>query len=97
MRATLRPLPRRAGYQPIPIKQDITADEQAFIEAHRTRFRNLRTIDEERASTLAMALPPTDWLCGRGERKDLNNPRLPYYEPAMWWARRAWRRPTISC
>ncbi len=36
------------GYQPIPIKQDITADEQAFIEAHRNELPELETIDEER-------------------------------------------------
>src|SRR3954451_24322053 len=33
LRATLRHFRVSPGYQPIPIKQDITADEQAFIEA----------------------------------------------------------------
>src|SRR3954452_5483640 len=33
LRTTLNRFRHTAGYQPIPIKQDITADEQAFIEA----------------------------------------------------------------
>ncbi|MDR3451322.1 MAG: penicillin-binding protein 2, partial [Rhodoferax sp.] len=36
------------GYQPIPIKQEITPDEQAFIEAHRNELPELETIDVER-------------------------------------------------
>ena len=35
LRATLRRYRAAPGYQPIPIKQDITADEQAFIQSHR--------------------------------------------------------------
>ena len=35
-------------YQPIPLKVDITADEQAFIEAHRNELPELQTLDEER-------------------------------------------------
>ena len=37
LRATLRHYRAAPGYQPIPIKQDITADEQAFIAAHAQR------------------------------------------------------------
>ena len=48
LRATLRRYRAAPGYQPIPIKQDITADEQAFIEAHRNELPELETIDEER-------------------------------------------------
>src|ERR1039458_10147037 len=46
--ATLRRYRSAPGYQPIPIKQDITADEVAFIEAHRNELPELETIDEER-------------------------------------------------
>ena len=38
LRATLRRYRAAPGYQPIPIKQDITADEQAFIEARRNEL-----------------------------------------------------------
>src|ERR1700741_367414 len=36
------------GYQPIPIKQEVTPDELAFIEAHRNELPELETIDVER-------------------------------------------------
>jgi penicillin-binding protein 2 len=36
------------NYQPIPLKQDITPDEQAFIAAHRDEFPELETLDEQR-------------------------------------------------
>src|SRR6202044_1096876 len=35
LRGTLRHYRASPGYQPIPIKQDITADEDAFLEAHK--------------------------------------------------------------
>jgi penicillin-binding protein 2 len=35
-------------YQPIPLKQDITPDEQAFIAAHRDELPELETLDEQR-------------------------------------------------
>ncbi len=35
-------------YQAIPLKQDITPDEQAFIEAHRNELPELETRDEQR-------------------------------------------------
>ena len=70
------------GYQPIPIKQDVTADEQAFIEAHRNELPELETIDEERR------LYPRDGFAahligyvGEVSEDDLNNPRFAYYEP----------------
>ena len=48
LRATLRHYRASPGYQPIPIKQDITADEDAFIEAHKNELPELETIHEER-------------------------------------------------
>jgi penicillin-binding protein 2 len=35
-------------YEPIPLKKDITADEQAFIAAHRDELPELETQDEQR-------------------------------------------------
>jgi penicillin-binding protein 2 len=82
LRATLRHYRASPGYQPIPIKQDITADEQAFIEARRNELPELETIDEERR------LYPRDGFAahligyvGEVSEDDLNNPRFAYYEP----------------
>jgi len=82
LRATLRRYRTQPGYQPIPIKQDVTADEQAFIAAHRNEFPELETIDEERR------LYPRDGFAahligyvGEVSEDDLNNPRFAYYEP----------------
>jgi penicillin-binding protein 2 len=83
LRATLRRYGAAHGYQPIPIKQDITADEQAFIESHRNELPELETVDEERR------LYPRDGFAAHligyvGEvSEDMlnNNPRYAYYEP----------------
>jgi len=82
LRATLKRYRAAPGYQPIPIKLDITADEQAFIEARRNELPELETIDEERR------LYPRDGFAshligyvGEVSEDDLNNPRFAYYEP----------------
>jgi penicillin-binding protein 2 len=82
LRATLRHYRASPGYQPIPIKKDITADEQAFIEAHRNELPELETVDEERR------LYPRDGFAahligyvGEVSEEDLNNPRYAYYAP----------------
>ena len=82
LKATIKRYRAAPGYQPIPIKQDITADEQAFIEAHRNELPELETIDEERR------LYPRDGFAanligyvGEVSEEDLNNPRFSYYEP----------------
>lgn len=83
LRATLKHYRLSPGYQPIPIKQDITADEQAFIEAHRNELPELETIDEERR------LYPRDGFAshligyvGEISEDELNNdPRYAFYEP----------------
>ena len=46
--ATLKHYALAPKYQPIPLKQDITPDEQAFIEAHRYELPALETEDEQR-------------------------------------------------
>ena len=48
LQATLRHYRAAPGYQPIPIKQEVTPDEEAFIEAHRNELPELETIDVER-------------------------------------------------
>src|SRR6202161_1955056 len=80
--ATLHHYRAAPGYQPIPIKQDISPDEQAFIEAHRNELPELETIDEERR------LYPRDGYAahligyvGEVSEEDLNNPRYAAYEP----------------
>jgi penicillin-binding protein 2 len=82
LRATLRRYRAAPGYQPIPIKQDITADEQAFIEAHRNELPELETIDEERR------LYPRDGFAahligyvGEVSEEMLNDPRYASYAP----------------
>jgi len=82
LRATLRRYRAAPGYQPIPIKQDVTADEQAFIEAHRNELPELETIDEERR------LYPRDGFAahligyvGEVSEEDLNQSRYAAYEP----------------
>jgi penicillin-binding protein 2 len=82
LRATLKKYRSAPLYQPIPIKQDITADEQAFVEAHRNELPELETILEERR------LYPRDGFASHligyvseVSEEDLNNSRFAYYEP----------------
>src|SRR5450631_1415466 len=82
LRATLRRYRAAPGYQPIAIKEDVTADEQAFIEAHRNELPELETIDEERR------LYPRDGFAshligyvGEVSEEDLNQTRYAAYEP----------------
>ena len=85
LQATLHHYRAAPGYQPIPIKQDITADEQAFIESHRNELPELETIDVERR------LYPRDGFAahligyvGEVSEEDLNNnPRFAAYEPGQ--------------
>jgi penicillin-binding protein 2 len=69
-------------FEPIPLKQDITPDEQEFIEAHREEFPELETIDEQRR------LYPRDGFAahligyvGEVSEEMLTNPQYAYYEP----------------
>ncbi len=69
-------------YQPLPLKQDITPDEQEFIEAHRDEFPELETVEEQRR------LYPKDGFAahligyvGEVSEEMLNNPQYAYYEP----------------
>ena len=69
-------------YEPIPLKQDITPDEQAFIAAHRDDLPELDTLDEQRR------LYPRDGFLahligyvGEVSEADLNNSKYAFYEP----------------
>jgi len=82
LRSTLHRYRSQPGYQPIPIKEDVTADEQAFIAAHHNELPELETIDEERR------LYPRDGFAahligyvGEVREDDLNNPRFEAYQP----------------
>jgi penicillin-binding protein 2 len=82
LRASLRRFRARPIYEPIPIKQDISADEQAFIEAHRNELPELETIDVERR------LYPRDGFAahligyvGEVSEEMLNDTRYAAYEP----------------
>ena len=69
-------------YQPIPLKTDITPDEQAFIEAHRTELPELELLEEQRR------LYPRDGFAahligyvGEISEQDLALPKYAFYEP----------------
>jgi penicillin-binding protein 2 len=69
-------------YQSLPLKQDITPDEQAFIAAHRDDLPELETREEQRR------LYPKDGFAahmigyvGEISENDLNQSRYAFYEP----------------
>ncbi len=69
-------------YEPIPLKKDITPDEQAFIEAHRNELPELETMDEQRR------LYPRDGFAahligyvGEVSEQMLDDPRYSTYSP----------------
>ena len=69
-------------YEPLPLKKDITPDEQEFTEAHRDEMPELETVDEQRR------LYPKDGFAAHligyvGEVSEdmLNDPRYDMYEP----------------
>src|ERR1700745_4061371 len=80
--AVLRRYQSAPKYQPIPLKQDITPDEQAFIEAHRNELPELETLEEQRR------LYPRDGFAahligyvGEISEEDLNKPKYAFYQP----------------
>lgn len=79
---TLRHFQFAPKYQPIPLKADITPDEQAFIEAHRNELPELELLEEQRR------LYPRDGFAahligyvGEISENDLNQPKYAFYEP----------------
>lgn len=69
-------------YEPLPLKQDITPDEEEFIEAHKDELPELDTIQEQRR------LYPLDGFAaqligyvGEVSEQMLDDPRYAMYEP----------------
>jgi penicillin-binding protein 2 len=82
LQATLRHYRAAPGYQPIAIKEDVTADEDAFIESHRNELPELETLEEKRR------LYPRDGFAshiigyvGEVSEEDLNQSRYAWYDP----------------
>ncbi len=82
IQATLRRYQSSPSYDSIPLKQDITPDEQAFIEAHRNELPELETVDDQRR------LYPHDGFAahligyvGEVSEQDLNSAKFEFYEP----------------
>jgi len=82
IQATLRRFQTAPKYQALPLKQDITPDEQAFIEAHRNELPELETLEEQRR------LYPNDGFAahligyvGEISENDLNQSKYAAYEP----------------
>lgn len=82
IQATIRHFQAAPKYQPIPLKQDITPDEQAFIAAHRDDLPELETLDEQRR-----LYPPDGFMAhaigyvGEVSEADLNQSKYAYYSP----------------
>jgi penicillin-binding protein 2 len=82
IQSTIRRYQIAPNYQPIPLKQDITPDEQAFIAAHRDELPELETLDEQRR------LYPRDGFAahligyvGEVSEKMLDDPSYAFYSP----------------
>lgn len=80
--ATIKRFQASPKYQPIPLKQDITPDEQAFIEAHRNELPELETLEEQRR------VYPRDGFAahligyvGEISEEDLNKEKYAFYQP----------------
>jgi len=82
IQATLRRYASSPKYVSIPLKLDITQDEQAFIEAHRNELPELETFGEQRR------LYPRDGFAahligyvGELSAEDLNSSKYDFYQP----------------
>jgi penicillin-binding protein 2 len=82
LQALLRHYQAEPRYQPIPLKEDITPDEQAFVESHRNELPELETLDQQRR------LYPRDGFAahmigyvGEVSEEMLTDPKYAIYEP----------------
>ncbi len=82
LRSTLNHYRHQPKYQPIPLRQDITPDEQAFIAAHSNELPELETIEEQRR------LYPENGFAahligyvGEVSEEMLDDPRYAFYQP----------------
>jgi penicillin-binding protein 2 len=82
IQATLRHYQYAPKYQSIPLKPDITPDEQAFIAAHRDELPELETREEQRR-----LYPPGGFAAhligyvGEVSENDLNQSKFAFYAP----------------
>ena len=82
VQSLLRRYQSEPKYEAIPLKQDITPDEQAFIEAHRNELPELETFDEQRR-----LYPPDGFAAhligyvGEVSEQDLNSSKYDFYDP----------------
>jgi penicillin-binding protein 2 len=82
VQSTLRRYGSSPKYESILLKQDITPDEQAFIEAHRNELPELETRDDQRR-----LYPPDGFAAhmigyvGEVSEEDLNSQKFSFYEP----------------
>jgi penicillin-binding protein 2 len=69
-------------YQPLPLRQDITPDEEEFIEAHKDELPELDTIQEQRRlyPRGGFAAQLIGYV-GEVSEEMLNDPRYALYEP----------------
>jgi penicillin-binding protein 2 len=82
VQTTIRRYASSPSYNSIPLKQDITPDEQAFIEAHRNELPELEMRDTQRR------LYPRDGFAahligyvGEISEEDLNSSKFDFYQP----------------
>jgi penicillin-binding protein 2 len=82
VQTTIRRYASSPSYDSIPLKQDITPDEQAFIDAHRNELPELEMRDTQRR------LYPRDGFAahligyvGEISEEDLNSSKFDFYQP----------------
>lgn len=83
LRAILQRYRHQPKYQPIPLQQDITPDEQAFIAAHSNELPELETIEEERRlyPSNGFAAHLIGYVGEVSEEMLENDPRYAFYQP----------------
>ena len=83
IQAILRKYRYAPHYQPLPLKQDITPDEQEFIEAHKDELPELDTIEEERRLYPGggFAAQLIGYVGEVSEQMLDNDPRYAFYQP----------------
>lgn len=83
IRAILHKYRYAPRYQPLPLKQDITPDEEAFIEAHKDELPELDTIQEERRLYPGggFAANLIGYVGEVSEHMLDNDPRYAWYQP----------------
>ena len=82
LKATVHRYRGLPGYRPIPIKDDITADEVAFVAAHKSELPELETIEvARRLYPRAGFAAHLIGYVGEVSEQDLDNPRFAMDQP----------------